>query len=59
MCNGTERFTTRDNYVTAVALYVCIYHKCLPNVAVQWLTLLLRMREVSGSNLGPETGYPD
>jgi hypothetical protein len=25
----------------------------------QWLALLLRIREVSGSNLGPETGYPD
>jgi hypothetical protein len=27
----------------------------LPNVAV----FLLRIREVPGSNLGPETGYPD
>jgi hypothetical protein len=59
MCNGTQRFTTRDNYVTAVALYVCMYHKYLPNVAVQWLTLLHRIREISGSNLGLETGYPD
>jgi hypothetical protein len=30
-----------------------------PNVASDWLVLLLRIREVSGSNLGPETGYPD
>jgi hypothetical protein len=28
------------------------------NVVVEWLTLLLRIREVSGSNLGTET-YPD
>jgi hypothetical protein len=27
------------------------------NVVVEWLTLLLR--EVPGSNLGPETGYLD
>jgi hypothetical protein len=30
-----------------------------PNVIVEWLTILLRIREVSGSNLGPETSYPD
>jgi hypothetical protein len=24
---------------------------------VKWLTLLLHIQEVSGSNLGPETGY--
>jgi hypothetical protein len=26
---------------------------------VEWLTLLFHIREVQGSNLGPETGYPD
>jgi hypothetical protein len=31
----------------------------LPNVVVKWLTLLLRIRDFSGSNLGPETGFPD
>jgi hypothetical protein len=30
-----------------------------PSVAAEWLTLLLRIRELSGSNLSPETGYPD
>jgi hypothetical protein len=30
-----------------------------PNVALKWLTFLLRMPVVRGSNLGPETGYPD
>jgi hypothetical protein len=34
------------------------YSKLL-NVVVEWLSLLLLIREVSGSNLGPETGYPD
>jgi hypothetical protein len=28
-------------------------------ITVKWLSLLLHMWEVSGSNLGPETGYPD
>jgi hypothetical protein len=27
-----------------------------PNVAVQWLALLLRIREVPGSNFGLDTG---
>jgi hypothetical protein len=30
-----------------------------PNIVVEWLTPLLRIREVLGSNVGPETGYPD
>jgi hypothetical protein len=29
------------------------------NMVVEWLTLLLRIREVSCSNLCPETGYHD
>jgi hypothetical protein len=29
------------------------------NVAVNRLTLQLRIREISGSNLGAETGYPE
>jgi hypothetical protein len=29
------------------------------NVVVQWLNLLLYIREVPGSNLDPEIGYPD
>jgi hypothetical protein len=30
-----------------------------PNVVVKWLALPFRIREVPGSNLCPETGYPD
>jgi hypothetical protein len=30
-----------------------------PNSVVEWLTLLLCIREVSDSNIGPETSYPD
>jgi hypothetical protein len=26
---------------------------------IEWLTFLIRIREVPGSNLGPQTGYPD
>jgi hypothetical protein len=31
----------------------------LPNVAVDRVALLFRVREVLGSNLGLETAYPD
>jgi hypothetical protein len=31
----------------------------VPKVVVKWLTLLLRIGEVPGSNLGQETGYPE
>jgi hypothetical protein len=30
----------------------------MPDVVVEWLALL-RIREVPGSYLGPEAGYPD
>jgi hypothetical protein len=30
-----------------------------PNFAAGWLAILHRVREVPGSNLGQETGYPD
>jgi hypothetical protein len=29
------------------------------NVVVEWLTLLVRIREIKGSNPGPSTGYPN
>jgi hypothetical protein len=28
-----------------------------PNVVVEWWSFLLRIREIPGTNLGPETGY--
>jgi hypothetical protein len=31
----------------------------LSNVVVEWLAVLLRVQDVSGSNLGLETSYPD
>jgi hypothetical protein len=31
----------------------------LPNVMAEWLTIVLRIREVSISNIDPGTGYPD
>jgi hypothetical protein len=33
--------------------------KALTNVVVERLTLLLNIQDVTGSNLGKETGYPD
>jgi hypothetical protein len=37
----------------------CLSTTNLPNVTVEWLALLLRIRKVSGSNLGPETGFTE
>jgi hypothetical protein len=34
-------------------------HKLKPNVLVEWLTLLLQIREVPRSNLCPDMSYPD
>jgi hypothetical protein len=34
------------------------FFRTLPNVVVEWLTLLLSIREVPASNLGLESGYP-
>jgi hypothetical protein len=31
----------------------------LPDVVVEWLIITLPILEPLGSNLGPETGYPD
>jgi hypothetical protein len=31
----------------------------VPNIVVEWLAFLLLILEVPGSNLGPETGYPE
>jgi hypothetical protein len=31
----------------------------LPNVVAEWFILLLRIREILGSNPGPDTGYPE
>jgi hypothetical protein len=34
------------------------FPRLVPNVVAEWSTLLLRIREIPGSNLGPQTGYP-
>jgi hypothetical protein len=39
---------------------LCVHTPCFgPNFVVKWLTFLLHIWEVLGSNLGPETSYPD
>jgi hypothetical protein len=35
------------------------YDVCLPNVVIKWLTSLLHIQDITGSNLGPETRCPD
>jgi hypothetical protein len=34
-------------------------HSRRPNVVVECLTFVFLIRDVPGSNIGPETGYPD
>jgi hypothetical protein len=36
------------------AMFYCLW----PSVVAEWLELMFRIREVPGSNLGSETGYP-
>jgi hypothetical protein len=42
-----------------VSLKLLLLHDAALNVVVEWLILLLRIQEVSGLELGPETGNPD
>jgi hypothetical protein len=53
---------SEGNYNLSLVLVHCettLFQLPEPNVVVEWLTLLLRIRKVPASNLGPETGYPD
>jgi hypothetical protein len=69
---GDKKCWTSCNFSTNAGLSLfrtvtdsgCLRTKCWgeylkPNVVVKWLTLVLRIREVPGSNLGQQTGYPD
>jgi hypothetical protein len=40
-------------------LFTFHHHKIMLNAAVEWLTLLLHIREVPRSNLDLEMAYPD
>jgi hypothetical protein len=49
LCNTT---------VITIIIIIIIIIMNLPNFSVEWLALL-RVREVPGSNIGSDTGYPD
>jgi hypothetical protein len=49
----------RADYNYEAPRYVIFSTLLLPSLEVGWLTLQLRIWEVPGSNLGPETVYPD
>jgi hypothetical protein len=55
-----ERFPKirKDRPTCCTSVHIAINY-WTPNVRVDWETFLLRIREIPGSNLGPETGYPD
>jgi hypothetical protein len=56
----TETSETPSAYVVITqSAALCQETEIVPNVVAEWLTLLLRIREVLGFNLGPETGYLD
>jgi hypothetical protein len=40
-------------------MYLINTNKIAPNVMVEKLTLMLHIREVPGSNLSLQTGYPE
>jgi hypothetical protein len=50
----TDMLTTLERK----AFFPSFFLSFVPNVVVEWLKLL-RFREVTGSDLSPETGYPD
>jgi hypothetical protein len=50
---STNRFLKHVNYAILFLI------EWLPNVLVRWLTFLLYIQEVPGSNLSLETSYPD
>jgi hypothetical protein len=53
-------FNTKLNTYKHMTLHkITEFYIKWPNVVVEWLKLLLRFREVPGSNLSSETGYPD
>jgi hypothetical protein len=59
---STQRYNPEDQHRHPLCQnYMAISSALIirPNVVVEWLTLLLRILEVPGSYLGPETGYPD
>jgi hypothetical protein len=63
-CNTTSKSNELLN-ITVNYFYLRLFQMhdyfryMTPNVVVEWLKLLLRIREVRGSNLGPKTVYPD
>jgi hypothetical protein len=48
------------DFLINIAIVVALISLLLkPNVMIEWLKLQLRMREVPGSDLGPDIYYPD
>jgi hypothetical protein len=55
----TDSRTTKYRYLSSHKLFGANEASFEQNVVVERLTLLLRIREVTGPNLGPKTGYID
>jgi hypothetical protein len=61
------QFGVQSSFQTGSFRFVCTAAQCrfnrsttdTPNVVVEWLTFLIRIREIPDSNLSQDTGYPD
>jgi hypothetical protein len=54
-----EKLSTNFSFCLPRTILTVTSHKSTPNVIVERLTLMLRIRRVPGLNLGPDTGYAD
>jgi hypothetical protein len=46
-------------FSTQEIIFIALIPMLWPNVVMEWLTPLICIRDIPGSNHGPETGYPD
>jgi hypothetical protein len=63
MAHTTKKLKLESRYFynlyIYILIYIFLYFYNLLNVVFEWLTFLLHIREVPGSNLNPETDCPD
>jgi hypothetical protein len=58
LCYSYEVLSHKASHALRICLIYCAFSE-LPNVVVEWLTLLLRNWEIPISNHGPVTGRPE
>lgn len=58
-CSKNIKFSVRTSFLGCKITWIRANYSIAISFAVKWLALLLRIRGVPGSNLGPENGYRD